>query len=120
MLSRQYDLVINGTEMGSGSVRIKDAEMQKRMLRMIGMSDSTIEDTFGFMIEALRYGAPMHGGIGIGLDRFVAILYKEEDIKEFVLFPKNKRFESFIDGSPTFVDKKRLKDDFNMDIVPPE
>ncbi len=120
VMSRQYDLVINGVEMGSGSIRIRNADMQKKVLSMIGMSDDTAEGTFGFLLEALRYGAPIHGGIGIGLDRFVAVLYKEEDIKEFVLFPKNKRFESFIDGSPTPVDKKRLKEDFYMHLEPPK
>ncbi|MDE1860788.1 MAG: aspartate--tRNA ligase [Candidatus Micrarchaeota archaeon] len=116
VVSRQYDLVINGTEMGSGSMRINDPEMQIKVLKMIGMTDASIERAFGFLIDALRHGAPPECGIGFGLDRFLTVLYGEEDIKEFILFPKNKKYESPVDGSPTEIDKKRLKDDFDMRI----
>ncbi len=114
VLSRQYDLVMNGTELGSGSIRINDADLQEKVLSLIGMNKESIERSFGFMLEALRYGAPIDGGIAIGFDRLVTILYGEEDIKEFVLFPKNKKYESLIDGSPTLIDRKRLKDDFGI------
>ncbi len=108
VLSRQYDLVLNGIEMGSGSIRIRDPELQRNSLRAIGMTDKTIDDTFGFMLEALAYGAPIHGGIALGYDRLVATLYGSDDIREFILFPKNKKYESLIDGSPTPINTKRL------------
>jgi aspartyl-tRNA synthetase len=116
VLSRQYDLVMNGMEMGSGSIRINDAKMQEEALLRIGMSRESIEKNFGFLLEALRYGAPIDGGIALGFDRLVTVLSHEEDIKEFILFPKNKKYESLLDGSPTPIDKKRLKDDFNITV----
>jgi len=116
VLSRQYDLVFNGVEIGGGSIRINDAELQRKVLRTIGMSDREIDKSFGFLIEALQYGAPIEGGIALGFDRFVALLYGEQDIKEFILFPKNKRYESPIDGSPTQIDPKRLRDDLGISI----
>ncbi len=116
VMSRQYDLVLNGAELGSGSIRINDAELQKEMLHLMGMSDKSIEETFGFLLEALRYGAPMHGGIGLGFDRFVALLYNSGEMRDFILFPKNKRYESPLDGSPTPIDQKRLKEDFGINV----
>ncbi|MDE1827961.1 MAG: aspartate--tRNA ligase [Candidatus Micrarchaeota archaeon] len=114
VMSRQYDLVLNGYELGSGSIRIIDPEFQKKILRILGMSDKTIENSFGFLIEALSYGAPPHGGIGLGLDRIVALLSGENNIRDFILFPKNKRGELLLDGSPDQIDPKRLKDDFGI------
>ncbi|MFP3289474.1 MAG: aspartate--tRNA ligase [Candidatus Micrarchaeota archaeon] len=116
VLSRQYDLVLNGVEIGGGSIRINDAELQRKVLRAIGMSDEEIDNSFGFLIEALQYGAPIEGGIALGFDRFVALLYGEQDIKEFILFPKNKKYESPIDGSPTQIDPKRLRDDLGIGV----
>jgi aspartyl-tRNA synthetase len=116
VLSRQYDLVLNGVEVGGGSIRINNAELQKRSLRAIGMSDKAINDSFGFLIEGLEYGAPVEGGIALGFDRLIALLYGEADIKEFILFPKNKKYESPLDGSPTAINAKRLKDDFKISL----
>ena len=83
---------------------------------MMGMSDNTINETFGFLLEALSYGTPIHGGMALGFDRLVAILSNSENIREFILFPKNKKYESPLDGSPTAINKKRLKDDFGISI----
>ncbi len=116
VISRQYDLVINGVEAGGGSIRINDPETQRRVLEAIGMRKESIDRSFGFLIEALGYGAPPEGGIALGLDRLAAILYGEENIREFILFPKNKRFESPIDESPTPIDGKRLKDDYGISL----
>jgi aspartyl-tRNA synthetase len=115
-VARQYDLVLNGVEIASGSIRIIDPVVQRNSLKMMGMSDKTIDETFGFLIEALEYGAPIHGGIALGLDRLVALLSNSENIRDFILFPKNKKFESLIDGSPTKINSKRLKDDFGISI----
>ncbi len=114
VIGRQYDLVINGEECGGGSIRISNPDIQKAVFKTIGMTDEQIERTFGFMVEALRYGAPIHGGIALGLDRLLTILSNESDIREFILFPKNKKYESPIDGSPTDINDKRLKDDYGI------
>ncbi|MGC8479150.1 MAG: aspartate--tRNA ligase [Candidatus Micrarchaeia archaeon] len=115
-VARQYDLVLNGYEIASGSIRIKDSELQRESLKKMGMSDETINETFGFFIKALEYGAPIHGGIALGFDRLVTLLSNSENIRDFILFPKNKKYESLIDGSPTLINKKRLKDDFGITI----
>ncbi|MCW1302003.1 MAG: aspartate--tRNA ligase [Candidatus Parvarchaeota archaeon] len=116
MIGRRYDLVLNGVEVGGGSIRIHDHELQRKILKIMGLDDKEIDESLGFLIEALSYGAPIHGGIALGLDRFVATLAGEDDIREFILFPKNRKFESFIDGSPKPVSEKRLKEDFNLRI----
>ncbi|MDE1870015.1 MAG: aspartate--tRNA ligase [Candidatus Micrarchaeota archaeon] len=115
VMSRQYDLVLNGFEIASGSIRITSPELQRKILRIMGMSDKTIENSFGFLLEALSYGAPPHGGIAPGLDRLVALLSREHNIRDFILFPKNKKGELLLDGSPSQVDAKRLKEDFGIE-----
>ncbi|MGC8622391.1 MAG: aspartate--tRNA ligase [Candidatus Micrarchaeia archaeon] len=114
VIGRQYDIVLNGYEIGGGSIRINNPEVQRKVFRIIGMSDESIEKSFGFMIEALSYGAPVHGGIALGLDRLIALMNKEENIREFILFPKNKKQELLIDGSPTPISEKRLKTDYGI------
>ncbi|HVA83053.1 MAG TPA: aspartate--tRNA ligase [Candidatus Aquilonibacter sp.] len=116
VMSRQYDLVLNGFEIASGSIRITSPELQIKILKIMGMSDKTIENSFGFLIEALSYGAPPHGGIAPGLDRLVALLSGEHNIRDFILFPKNKKGELLLDGSPSQVDPKRLKGDFGIEL----
>ncbi len=120
VLARQYDLVLNGYEIGGGSIRINDPEMQRNVLRKMDLDDDTIERVYGFLIEALSFGAPIHGGIAIGFDRLVANLMHTENIREFILFPKNKKQELLLDGSPTKIDDKRLKDDYYLHIEPPK
>ncbi len=114
VLSRQYDLVLNGVEIASGSIRIRDQELQRKILGLMGMSDKTIDETFGFFIEALGFGFPLEGGIALGYDRLVATLYGSENIRDFILFPKNKKYESPLDGSPTPINTKRLINDFGF------
>lgn len=116
VLSRQYDLVLNGVELGSGSIRINDAETQAKIFKLMGMSIKELDETFGFFIEALKYGAPTEGGIALGFDRIAALLSNEVNIRELILFPKNKKFESPIDDAPSPVDPKRLKDDYGLKI----
>ncbi len=112
---RQYDLVLNGVELGSGAIRINDPKMQRKIMKMFGMDEKTIEKNFGFFIEALSYGTPQEGGMGLGLDRMVAMLAGSGNIRDFILFPKNKRFESSVDLSPTNLDQKRLKNDYGLE-----
>ncbi len=114
VVARQYDLVLNGVEIASGSIRIHDPEQQRKSLKMMGMDDKSIDETFGFLLEALSYGAPIHGGAALGFDRLVALLSNSENIRDFILFPKNKKYESPLDGSPTAVNKKRLMEDFGI------
>jgi len=105
-----FDLCLNGNELGSGSLRIHDPELQKDVFRKIGMSDEKIEADFGFFVEALGYGAPPHGGIALGIDRFISILLEKETIREVIAFPKNKKAVSLLDKSPAKVDDKKLEE----------
>jgi aspartyl-tRNA synthetase len=103
-----YDLVLNGYELASGSIRIHDPELQKRVFRITGMEDAEAEKKFGFLTEAFRYGAPPHGGIAPGLDRLVMLMAGETSIKEVIAFPKNSFAVSPMDDSPGEVDQKQL------------
>jgi len=105
-----FDLCLNGNELGSGSIRIHNPELQKEVFRKIGKSDEDIETEFGFFLEALGYGAPPHGGIALGVDRFVAILLGKETIRDVIAFPKNKKAVSLLDRSPAKVDDKKLEE----------
>jgi len=103
-----YDLVLNGSEIGSGSLRNHRAEVQRKMFRKLGMSEEAMQAEFDFFLEALEFGAPPHGGIGMGVDRLCAILLGCETIRDVIAFPKNKKFQSLVDGSPTQVEKQKL------------
>ena len=116
VLGKRYDLVLNGMEIGGGSIRIHNPDMQKKVLSKMGLSEEEIERSLGFLIEALSFGAPVHGGIALGFDRVVATLSGEYDIRDFILFPKNRRFESPMDGSPDFVSDKRLQNDYDLSV----
>ncbi len=116
VLGKRYDLVLNGIEIAGGSIRINDPELQMKVFRRMGLSEDEIQNSLGFMIEGLSYGAPIHGGAAIGLDRFVATLAGQDDIKDFILFPRNRRFDSPLDNSPSPVEQNRLKNDYNLRI----
>ncbi len=105
-----FDLCLNGNELGSGSLRIYNADMQRDVLRKLGLDDERIEENFGFFIQALSYGAPPHGGIALGIDRLCAILLNKETIREVIAFPKNKKAVSLLDGSPDKVSDERLEE----------
>ena len=105
-----YDLCLDGAEIGSGSIRIHDPEVQRRVFKLLGMSDEEIESKFSFFLDALGYGAPPHGGIALGLDRLISILLGCESIREVIAFPKNKRFQSLLDGSPAKVEDSKLSE----------
>ena len=118
VVGRQYDLALNGYEICGGSIRIHDPEMQRKVLEKINMEEEKINQTFGFLLEALSYGAPIHGGIAMGLDRFVALISGSENIRDFILFPKNKKQELLVDLSPTKISAKRLKNDYGISLEP--
>ena len=105
-----FDLCLNGNELGSGSLRIHDPELQKAVFHKLGMDDERIERSFGYFVEMLSYGAPPHGGIAIGIDRLCAILLNKDTIREVIAFPKNKRAVSLLDGSPSKIDDEKLEE----------
>ncbi|NLL94815.1 MAG: aspartate--tRNA ligase [Thermoplasmatales archaeon] len=105
-----FDLVLDGNELGSGSMRIHNAETQREVFRILGMSEEEIDEKFGFFVEALGYGAPPHGGIALGIDRFMAVLLGKETIRETIAFPKNKRAQSPFDGSPETIPDDKLEE----------
>jgi aspartyl-tRNA synthetase len=105
-----YDLVCNGSELASGSVRIHDPRLQRRIFNIIGFSEEEAERRFGFLVEAFRYGPPPHGGIAIGLDRMVMLMAGEETIREVIPFPKNTAGVSTMEGSPSIVDEAQIKE----------
>jgi len=105
-----YDLVCNGVELASGSIRIHDPELQKRIFRFLGLSDEEAQKRFGFLLEAFRYGAPPHGGIAPGFDRLVAMMAGEATIREVIAFPKNTLGQCPMDDSPSEVDPRQLQE----------
>ncbi len=105
-----YDLVLNGFELASGSIRIHDPELQKRVFKIVGLSEEEGMRKFGFLTEAFKYGAPPHGGIAPGLDRLVMLMAGETSIKEVIAFPKNSFAVSPMDDCPSEVDQKQLEE----------
>ncbi len=110
VLGDLWDLALNGVELGSGSIRISNPEVQRKVMNIIGMTDAEAEEKFGFLLKAYKYGGPVHGGMGIGLDRTVALMLGYADIREVIAFPKNKNAQCPMDGSPSPIDEKQLKE----------
>ena len=113
--ARAYDLVLNGTELGGGSIRIHDRDLQDRMFKALGLGDDEIKEKFGFLLEAFRYGVPPHGGIAYGLDRLVMLLLGVDSIRDTIAFPKNQAAEDPVSGAPGNVDKEQL-DELGMEL----
>jgi aspartyl-tRNA synthetase len=108
--ARAYDLVLNGTELGSGSIRIHDADLQQRVFKGLGIAAEDAERRFGFLLNAFRYGAPPHGGFAFGLDRVVMLAAGEDTIREVMAFPKNQQAEEVMTDAPAAADQNQLRE----------
>ncbi len=108
--SKAYDLVLNGEELGGGSIRIHTIELQQRMLRALGFTEEQAWESFGFLLEAFKFGPPPHGGLAFGLDRMVMFLAGTDNIKDVIAFPKNQNAYCYLSEAPNIVDEKQLKD----------
>ena len=110
MRSRGYDLIMDGSELGGGSIRINTPEVQREVFKAIGMSEEEAEARFGFLLDALRYGAPPHGGIAFGIDRVVAVLGGRDSIRDVIAFPKTASGQDPLTGAPAPIDERQLRE----------
>lgn len=108
--AQHYDIVLNGWEIGSGSIRIHDPEVQRKVFHLLGYSDEEIQHRFGFLLEAFAYGAPPHGGIAPGVDRILALMVGADSIREVIAFPKNQKFQDLMIDAPSAIDPKLLRE----------
>ncbi len=110
VLARAYDVVLNGLELGGGSIRINQPEVQERMFRALGITDEQARDRFGFLIDAFRYGAPPHGGIALGVDRLAMLMARADSLRDVIAFPKTARAQDLMSAAPSEVDGKQLEE----------
>jgi aspartyl-tRNA synthetase len=107
--ARAYDIVLNGYEIGGGSIRIHDTGLQEKIFRLLNLDQPAIQEKFGFFVEALRYGCPPHGGIALGFDRLVMLMCGEESIREVIPFPKTQKGVCLLTGAPSKVEEEQLR-----------
>ena len=108
--AKAYDMVLNGIELSSGSIRITNPELQNRMFRMLGLSEEEAHQKFGFLTDAFQYGAPPHGGMGIGLDRLVMQMIGAQTLRDVIAFPKVQNASELMTNAPSPVDPQQLED----------
>ena len=108
--ARAYDIVLNGVELGGGSIRIHDKDLQKKMFEVLGLSDEEVESKFGFLIEAFKYGTPPHGGLAYGLDRLVMLLSGGQSIREVIAFPKNQAAQCMVSEAPAPAEDAQIEE----------
>ena len=117
MRARAYDIVMNGWELGGGSIRIHRPELQRRVFSLIGIDEERAERRFGWFVKAFEYGAPPHGGIAFGIDRLVALLAGKDTIRDVMAFPKTSSFTDLLTGAPDTVEEGQLKE-LHIRVVP--
>ena len=105
-----YDIVMNGYELGGGSIRIHDSSLQEKIFSLLGIGKEEAEEKFGFLLNAFKYGAPPHGGMAFGFDRIIMLLAKSTQIRDVIAFPKTTSAVSLMDNSPSNVDTKQLEE----------
>jgi aspartyl-tRNA synthetase len=110
MRAQHYDMVLNGYELGSGSIRIHQADKQRKIFEMLGLGPEQIEERFGFFVRALEYGAPPHGGMALGIDRIVMLACGESDLREVIAFPKTQAARDLMMDAPGPVPENLLRD----------
>ena len=115
-----YDFVLNGTEVGGGSIRIHDSKIQERMFEVLGFSKEDADYRFGFIINAFKYGAPPHGGIAFGFDRFCALFGGQETIRDYIAFPKNNNGRDVMLDAPSYIDDAQMDELFLKSFAPRE
>jgi aspartyl-tRNA synthetase len=108
--AKAYDIVLNGVEIGGGSIRIHSQELQKSMFRALGFTDEQAQDRFGFLTDAFKYGPPPHGGIAYGLDRLAMLISGTSSIRDVIAFPKVQNASCPMTGAPDYVDDKQLNE----------
>ena len=112
-----YDIVLNGYEIGGGSIRIHDEDLQAKVFEKLGFSQEELEDKFGFFLEVLKYGVPPHGGLAYGIDRWLMVMLKEDSIKEVIPFPKTNKGQDLMTGAPAGIEEQVLEDDLRLKLL---
>ena len=114
----RYDVVLNGFEIGGGSIRLHDPEVQKKVFKAMGISDEEARSKFGFLLDALRFGAPPHGGLALGMDRLAFLITETESLRDVIPFPKTQKGTDLMTQAPGDVDEKQLRDLFVKSVPP--